>query len=107
MKTRNPDSGCERSGRGRNMYCFDSGDVRSNEQLQLAVMHTIWLRQHNQLAEKLAEVNPHWNDEKLFQEARRIVGAMVSAVVLCCLVLIFILTHPLNIASSGSTHYLQ
>ncbi|KAJ6223481.1 hypothetical protein RDWZM_002026 [Blomia tropicalis] len=78
MKTQNPDSGCERSGRGRNMYCFDTGDVRSNEQLQLAVMHTVWMRQHNAIADKLSTINTHWSDETLFQEARRIVGAMVQ-----------------------------
>ena len=60
------------------MYCFDTGDDRSNEQLQLAVMHTLWMRQHNSIVDKLAVINPHWDDEKLFQECRRIVGAMVA-----------------------------
>src|SRR6218665_898806 len=78
MKTQNPDSGCERSGRGHSIYCFDSGDIRSNEQTQLAVMHTLWMRMHNMLANKLAELNPQWDDETIFQEARRIIGAMVQ-----------------------------
>jgi hypothetical protein len=32
----------------------------------LSSMHTAWMREHNRLVRKLAELNPHWNDERLF-----------------------------------------
>lgn len=55
--------------------CFKAGDSRVNEQVDLAVIHTVWMREHNRVANQLAIINPCWNDEDLFQEARRIVVA--------------------------------
>lgn len=52
-----------------------AGDVRANIHPHLATMHTVWAREHNRLAEELSEMNPHWDDETVFQEARRIVIA--------------------------------
>jgi peroxidase len=58
--------------------CFKAGDVRVNEHVGLATLHTLWMREHNRLAADLQLLNPHWGDETLFQEARRIVAAEVQ-----------------------------
>ncbi|XP_070162452.1 salivary peroxidase/catechol oxidase isoform X1 [Polyergus mexicanus] len=60
--------------------CYNSGDDRVNIEPQLAVIHTIWLREHNRIADKLAKLNADWSDEILYQEARRIVIAEIQHV---------------------------
>ncbi|XP_047481011.1 peroxidasin homolog pxn-1-like [Penaeus chinensis] len=46
----------------------------------LGAMHQLWLRIHNNLARQLSVLNPHWEDDTLFQEARRLVVAMIQHV---------------------------
>lgn len=60
--------------------CFKPGDGRLSEQPALMSLHIVFLRLHNGIATKLAAVNTHWNDEKLYQEARRIVGALIQLI---------------------------
>ena len=60
--------------------CFLSGDTRTNEQMVLACMHTLFVREHNRIARKLGEINKHWNNEKIYQETRKIVGAVLQKI---------------------------
>ena len=59
---------------------FVAGDERANEQVGLTIMHTLWMREHNRIARKLAQINPCWGDEKLYQETRKIIGAMQQVI---------------------------
>ncbi|XP_037087856.1 chorion peroxidase-like [Pollicipes pollicipes] len=53
--------------------CFVSGDHRAGENVGLAFVHLVWTREHNRVATFLAARHPDWDDERLYQEARRIV----------------------------------
>lgn len=58
--------------------CLRGGDERVNENQALTAMHTIWVREHNRIALALHVLNPKWDDERLFQEARKIVIAEIQ-----------------------------
>jgi len=55
--------------------CMRAGDGRVNEQPNLGLLHIIFMREHNRIANELSSVNRNWSDEQLFQEARKILIA--------------------------------
>ncbi len=59
---------------------FAAGDVRANENVVLSSMHTLFMREHNRLAEELAAVHPDWTDEQLYQRARQINIAQIQSI---------------------------
>ncbi|MCE9625837.1 MAG: peroxidase family protein [Deltaproteobacteria bacterium] len=59
---------------------FVAGDLRVNEQTALAVIQTIFLREHNRLCEEMRSRHPDWSDEQLYQQARRWVGAYMQSI---------------------------
>eukprot|EP00794_Sanderia_malayensis_P015330 gene15330-16907_t len=58
--------------------CFAAGDGRVNEQILLASMHTMWVREHNRIAKLLRRYNSLWDGEKIYQETRKIIGAKLQ-----------------------------
>ncbi|XP_021104377.1 lactoperoxidase isoform X2 [Heterocephalus glaber] len=73
-------SPCEFINTTAGVPCFLAGDSRASEQILLATSHTLLLREHNRLAQELKRLNPQWDGEKLYQEARKILGAFVQII---------------------------
>jgi peroxidase len=59
---------------------FLAGDVRANEQVGLTAMHTLFMREHNRLADELAAEHPDWDGEQIYQKARQLVGAQMQVI---------------------------
>lgn len=57
---------------------FVAGDVRASENPALTALHTILLREHNRLADEIAAADPNLSDEQIYQQARRLVGALIQ-----------------------------
>lgn len=60
---------------------YFTGDDRVNQTPLLAMWHSIFVRNHNLLADGLAVLNTHWDEEIIFQEARRINIALYQKIV--------------------------
>ncbi len=56
---------------------FLAGDVRCNEQVSLIAMHTLFMREHNRLADLIRAKNPHLTGDQVYEAARlRVVAEM-------------------------------
>ncbi|XP_067658014.1 chorion peroxidase-like [Haliotis asinina] len=64
-----------------NEWCFEAGDDRVNVFPGLSVLHTLFVREHNRLVEELSHVMPSTTpDDVLFEEARKIVSAIMQQI---------------------------
>lgn len=59
---------------------FLAGDIRANEQLGLAVMHTLFVREHNRLAEIVQAQFPDNTANEIFFLTRRLVAAEMQII---------------------------
>ena len=59
---------------------FLAGDIRVNENIELITMQTLFMREHNRLADGIAKADPKLTDEQIFQQARRIVIAELQVI---------------------------
>ncbi|XP_071158667.1 salivary peroxidase/catechol oxidase-like isoform X2 [Mytilus edulis] len=61
-----------------NDVCQAAGDSRVDVVPNLGGNHILLMREHNRIADELAVINHHWDDERVFQETRKIVAAMIQ-----------------------------
>ena len=70
------------SNAGHLRQLFAVGGDRVNATPQVCMLNTLFLREHNRLAGRLAQLNPSWDDERVFQTARNIIVVMFIKIVI-------------------------
>jgi hypothetical protein len=68
------------SGPYPNDQLYVAGDVRANENVGLTAVQTLLMREHNHWANVLHFLHPQWDDETLYQWARKFVGAEIEVI---------------------------
>jgi hypothetical protein len=59
---------------------FLAGDIRANEQVGLTSMHTLWVREHNRIADAIAAQDHEASDESIYQQARAMVIGEIQVI---------------------------
>uniref|UniRef100_A0A1B6MCZ0 Peroxidase n=1 Tax=Graphocephala atropunctata TaxID=36148 RepID=A0A1B6MCZ0_9HEMI len=75
--TTTPERDCDGQREG---VCYLTGDDRGNQNTGMTLLQVLLLREHNRLCDQLHHLNPHWTDQTLYEEARRIVVAVVQKI---------------------------
>jgi peroxidase len=57
-----------------------AGDVRANENIELTSLHSLFVREHNRWADRLAAMNPRLTDSQLYLRARAIVIGEIQSI---------------------------
>jgi prostaglandin-endoperoxide synthase 2 len=65
---------------GRNLFAL--GIPRGNIHYGFVMLSTLFLREHNRLADLIAAENPDWDDERLFQTARNTLIVILLKIVI-------------------------
>jgi len=65
---------------GDSAALFLAGDVRANEQVGLTALHTLFVREHNRLAEQLAEQVPAFDGDQIYERSRALVAAEIQVI---------------------------
>ncbi|RXG68404.1 Chorion peroxidase [Armadillidium vulgare] len=60
------------------LVCFLGGDLRLNTHGGRAALQTLFVHEHNRIASALAEMNPQWSDDTIYEESRAIVVAEIQ-----------------------------
>ncbi|HKD35986.1 MAG TPA: peroxidase family protein, partial [Pirellulales bacterium] len=59
---------------------FLAGDIRANENVDETVLQTLFVREHNRIADQIAAANPTLTDEQIYLQARQIVIGEIQAI---------------------------
>ena len=71
--------GFENSG-GNGPELFLAGDIRANENMVLAALHTLFVREHNFWCNIIESIRPGLSDYQIYQQARALVIAEIQAI---------------------------
>ena len=72
--------GFHNAGGSDNPSLFLAGDIRSNEQIGLTAMHTLFVREHNYWAVQIAADNPDYTGDEIYEHARALVAAEMQSI---------------------------
>lgn len=83
---RNDRNAPDMDGIGEDSQLFVAGDVRANENVAFTSLNTVFVREHNRLAELIDDTHRDLptdrseRDEEIYQRARKLVGAAIQAI---------------------------